>query len=55
MIWILINLFFMCFSLNLAFNKKYRPMTWGSFYWHLFAAGINLLAVVLNTILLVVT
>jgi hypothetical protein len=35
----------MCVSLWVAFSPKFRPMTWGTFYFNLAAAGINTVAI----------
>jgi len=44
LIGLLINGALMIFSLNIAFNKRFRPITWTSFYCNLGAAAVNLVA-----------
>lgn len=45
---VIANSIFMGVSLWIAFAKVNRPITWGSFYLNLAAAGINLVAVVMH-------
>jgi len=46
---LLVNTFFLCVSLWVAFSPKFRPMSWRVFYFNLGAAAINLFAVILHT------
>lgn len=48
---IVINFICMCASLYVAFGKPFRPISWRNFYLNLFAAGINLLAIIFSIVI----
>jgi hypothetical protein len=39
--WFWGSLFFMCISLWVAFGKRFRPITRGTFYLNLFSVVVN--------------
>lgn len=39
--WFWVSVLCMCFSLWIAFGKRFRPITWTTFYFNLFAAALN--------------